>query len=120
MGAQGPAVRDRGARRHPGCRARSSSASGDIEALYEELAESYGVADRVEFVGATDDVASWYRRGRRFLLPTAYETFSLVTYEAAACGLPLLVTKVNGVEDLLRDGENGWFIERDAADIADA
>jgi glycosyltransferase involved in cell wall biosynthesis len=53
------------------------------------------------------------------LLPTAYETFSLVTFEAAASGLPLLVTKVNGVEDLIREGANGWFIERNPQSIRD-
>ena len=84
---------------------------------YREFAEGLGVNERVSFVGATADVASWYRRADVFLLPTAYETFSLVTYEAAASGLPLLVTRVNGVEDLLRDGANGWFIDRDATSI---
>jgi glycosyltransferase involved in cell wall biosynthesis len=33
-----------------------------------------------------------------FVLPTGYETLSLVTYEAAACGLSLLVNRVSGVE----------------------
>ncbi|HXR31576.1 MAG TPA: glycosyltransferase family 4 protein [Solirubrobacterales bacterium] len=89
---------------------------GDRDA-HQRLAERLGVADRVTFAGPTDDVLAWYRRADAFLLPTAYETFSLVTYEAAACGLPLLVTRVNGVEDLLQDGRNGWFVERDAAPI---
>ena len=87
------------------------------EGAYRELAGSLGVEDRVTFAGATTEVASWFRRADVFLLPTAYETFSLVTYEAAASGLPLLVTKVNGVEDLLRDGANGWFVERDPKDV---
>jgi glycosyltransferase involved in cell wall biosynthesis len=89
---------------------------GDLDA-YGKFASQAGVADRVEFVGTTSDVAGWFRLADAFVLPTAYETFSLVSYEAAASGLPLLVTRVNGVEDLLRDGENGWFIERDAADV---
>lgn len=91
--------------------------SGDEEGS-RRIAEEAGVAGRVEFAGSTADVASWFRRADVFVLPTAYETFSLVTYEAAASGLPLLVTRVNGVEDLLRDGGNGWFIERDAADVS--
>jgi glycosyltransferase involved in cell wall biosynthesis len=41
-----------------------------------------------------------------------------VSYEAAAIGLPLLTTDVNGVNDLLVDGENGWFITPEPADIA--
>lgn len=90
--------------------------SGDAEA-YGRAAEAAGVLDRVEFAGASADVASWFRRADVFVLPTAYETFSLVTYEAAASGLPLLVTRVNGVEDLLRDGENGWFVERRPEDV---
>lgn len=91
---------------------------GDI-AGYRELAGSLGVAERVEFAGQSADTAPWYRRADVFLLPTAYETFSLVTYEAAASGLPLLVTPVSGVEDLLKDGQNGWFIDREPEAIAD-
>ena len=85
---------------------------GDVEA-YGKRARELGVESQVHFVGATADVSRWYRRADALLLPTAYETFSLVAYEAAASGLPLLVTKVNGVEDLLQDGLNGWFIDRD-------
>lgn len=83
------------------------------EHAYRELAEGLGVGNRVTFAGTTPDVAPLYRRAGAFVLPSAYETFSLVTYEAAASGLPLLVTKVNGVEDILRDDVNGWFIDRD-------
>jgi glycosyltransferase involved in cell wall biosynthesis len=91
---------------------------GDGDTMtYRELAEELSVGERVYFVGSTIDVASWYQRADVFLLPTAYETFSLVTYEAAASGLPLLVSKVNGVTDILRDGANGWFIDRDPEKI---
>jgi glycosyltransferase involved in cell wall biosynthesis len=72
----------------------------------------------VTFTGPTPDPRPFYAAADAFLLPTAYETFSLVTYEAAAAGLPLLVTRVSGVEDLLVDGRNGWFIEPDAERIA--
>jgi glycosyltransferase involved in cell wall biosynthesis len=53
-----------------------------------------------------------------FVLPSAYETFSLATYEAAACGLPLLATRVGGVRDLLEPGVNGYFVESDPHDVA--
>jgi glycosyltransferase involved in cell wall biosynthesis len=89
------------------------------QAGYLSLATKLGVADRVTFVGPSPDTSVWYRKAEVFLLPTAYEAAPLVTYEAAASGLPLLVTPVNGVEDLLKEGHNGWFIERDAEQIAD-
>jgi UDP-glucose:(heptosyl)LPS alpha-1,3-glucosyltransferase len=91
---------------------------GDVE-RFGELARGLGVEDRVRFAGVTADVGARYREADVLVLPTAYETFSLVTYEAAACGLPLLVTKVNGVEDLLEDGKHGWFLERRAEDVAE-
>jgi glycosyltransferase involved in cell wall biosynthesis len=72
----------------------------------------------VRFAGPLHDIAPVYRAADAFLLPTAYETFSLVTYEAAASGLPLLVPRVSGVEDLLEHDRNGWFVPREGAGIA--
>ncbi|HKZ14501.1 MAG TPA: glycosyltransferase family 4 protein [Solirubrobacterales bacterium] len=91
--------------------------AGDVEG-HRRLAGRHGVEERVHFRGTTADTAPAYRAADVFALPTAYESFSLVTYEAAASGLPLLATRVNGIEDLVRDGVNGWFVERSAADVA--
>ncbi len=41
-----------------------------------------------------------------------YEVFSLVSFEAAAAGLPLIVSSVYGVEEFLQDGINGFEIKR--------
>jgi glycosyltransferase involved in cell wall biosynthesis len=88
------------------------------EVRYRRLSRELGVERRTHFVGLTADTPSYYATGDAFLLPSAYETFSLVTYEAAAAGLPVLATRVSGVEDLVQDGLNGWFIEPRAQDIA--
>lgn len=63
---------------------------------------------RVLFVGAQPDVRQFFWAADGFVLPSAYETFSLVSFEAAAAGLPLLVSKLYGVEEILQDGENGF------------
>lgn len=85
---------------------------------YRAHARASGVDSRVVFVGTVSDPAPYYCASDAFVLPTSYETFSLVTYEAAATGVPLLVTPVNGVTDLLVDGVNGWFIDREPRGIA--
>jgi len=91
--------------------------SGDAE-RYRRLATEAGAGERVHFEGVTADPAPYYAGADGFLLPTAYETFSLVTFEAAAAGLPLLVSRVSGVEEILVEGRNGWFIDMDPDAIA--
>jgi UDP-glucose:(heptosyl)LPS alpha-1,3-glucosyltransferase len=81
-------------------------------------ARRHGVEGRVTFLGRRAAPADIYAAADAFCLPTLYETFCLVAHEAAAAGLPLLVSKVHGVDVLIEPGRNGWFIERDAADIA--
>ena len=53
-------------------------------------------------------------------MASSYETFSLVTFEAAASGLPVLATAVNGVRELIEDGQNGYLITREPESIARA
>jgi glycosyltransferase involved in cell wall biosynthesis len=90
--------------------------SGDT-AAYVAKVDAWGCADRVHFLGEVSDVSTYLAACDTFVLPTRYEAAPLVSYEAAASGLPLLMTRVNGVEDILRDGVNGWFIEPNADTI---
>jgi|SRR5271165_5209558 len=91
--------------------------SGD-EPSYQQLAERLGVGERVRWLGVVSDIQLIYELADAFVLPTAYETFSLVTFEAAASGLPILAAPVSGVRELIQDGRNGFLISRDPADIA--
>jgi UDP-glucose:(heptosyl)LPS alpha-1,3-glucosyltransferase len=85
---------------------------------YCGIARDADAEAQVVFVGHTSDTAPYYAAADAFVMPTAYEAFPLVTLEAAAAGLPLLVSRVSGVEELIVEGENGWFISREADDIA--
>jgi UDP-glucose:(heptosyl)LPS alpha-1,3-glucosyltransferase len=91
---------------------------GDSSAPFKRLAEQLNIADRVIFAGSRNDLPNIYPAADAFVLPTLYETFALVCIEAMASGLPVLACPVGGIEDYLRDGENGFHIEREPADIA--
>lgn len=93
-------------------------AGGGDRDRYEALAHDLGVAGRVRWLGVTGDVQLVYQLADAFVLPSAYETFSLVTFEAAACGLAVLAAPVSGVRELIDDGRNGFLIGRDPAPIA--
>lgn len=75
-------------------------------------------AGRLVFAGARSDMPALYSAADAFVLPTSYETFSLVCMEAMACSLPVFATAVGGIEDYLVDGENGFVIAQQADDIA--
>jgi UDP-glucose:(heptosyl)LPS alpha-1,3-glucosyltransferase len=92
--------------------------AGD-EQRYRALAAGLGVEQRVRFLGVTSDVALVYQAADAFVLPSSYETFSLVTFEAAASGLPVLAAPVSGVRELIDDGRNGYLIGRDPQQIAE-
>jgi glycosyltransferase involved in cell wall biosynthesis len=86
---------------------------------YCRTAELLGIESQVKFVGLQRDFRRLLWASDAFAFPSAYETFSLVSFEAAAAGLALLTSRLYGVEDLLLDGVNGFELPRDAEGIAE-
>jgi len=86
-------------------------------ALYERLAIDLGCADRVIFGEFRKDINLVLGASDIFLFPSWYEAFSLATLEAAACGLPIIATRINGTEDFIQPSVNGEFIEHDGEQI---
>jgi glycosyltransferase involved in cell wall biosynthesis len=87
---------------------------------FETLAGEVGVKERVIFGGFRRDMPTVLGASDIFFFPSRYEAFSLATIEAAACGLPIVVSRINGTEDFITPGENGVFIEHNADDAARA
>jgi glycosyltransferase involved in cell wall biosynthesis len=79
---------------------------------YALRAAELGIGGQVVFVGRQAQVRKFLWLADAFIFPSAYETFSLSTYEAAAAGLPLIVTHLHGVEDFARNSENALIIDR--------
>jgi glycosyltransferase involved in cell wall biosynthesis len=89
------------------------------EARYRELADAAGVGEAVRWLGVSRDTPLVYELADAFVLPTSYETFSLVTFEAAASGVAILATPVNGVRELIEDGHSGLLITAEPEVIAE-
>lgn len=90
------------------------------QARFATTARNLDVAAVVRFFGSRDDIEPFYQAAELFLLPSIYETFSLVCFEAAACGLPLVIPRISGAGELVGDDEAGIIVEREADSIAAA
>lgn len=77
------------------------------EARMKTLAARLGLAERVHFAGAQDDVRPWYGLADAFVLATVYDPLPNAALEALACGLPAVVTRQCGAAELVAPGASG-------------
>lgn len=77
----------------------------------EQLAHDIGIARSTFFVGYQPEVAGYYRLFDAFLLPSVNEGTPVSAIEALASGTPVVATRVGGVPDVVRDGEDGFLFE---------
>jgi glycosyltransferase involved in cell wall biosynthesis len=90
-----------------------------VAALQTQLAaQETGWREYTTFTGNVPDVERYFAASDAFLFPSYSEAFALVEVEAAACGLPLFLTRHHGSEMILDDGVNGRFLEFDSDQIA--
>lgn len=85
---------------------------------YGSLCLTLKVDQRFIFLGYSRDLKSYYGAADFFILPSVYEAWPLVVLEAAAAGLPIVGTPVNGIEEFVQEETTGFFIQRDPANIA--
>ena len=84
--------------------------SGELEAGLRRQIEGSGLAGRIILdsgLPGPDAVQCF----DALVMPSRYEAMSYVALEAAAAGLPLILTDVGGASTVLRNGENGILVE---------
>jgi teichuronic acid biosynthesis glycosyltransferase TuaC len=87
-----------------------------------QLAEQLGIASRVHMLGKKSraEVAEAMRQCTIFVLPSRYEGLGCVYLEAMACGKVAIGCRGQGIDEIIRHGENGWLIPVDGlAELVD-
>lgn len=83
---------------------------GPARSHIQDRVEALGLGGRVVLVGLVppDEMPVYYHLGDIFVFASKSETQGMVILEAMAAGLPVVTVRSSGIDDVVRDGENGY------------
>lgn len=85
----------------------------------QRIIDDMQLTDKVTYYGEVNDFANTLLPTYDLMvLPSKMEGLPMCLIEAQAYGIPILATNVGGIAEVLEDGVNGYFIERNGEDIA--
>jgi glycosyltransferase involved in cell wall biosynthesis len=85
---------------------------GAMRALLESEAQSYGVAERIQFLGRLpqDAVRRCLEHADAFVLNSTYEGLPHVVLEAMAAGVPVIARNAGGTSEVVEDNVTGLLV----------
>jgi len=95
---------------------------GGYRQTLQRLVASYGLGDRVQFIGKVGDDDKWalYRNAMFFVLPSYSENFGNAVAEAMAMGVAVIVTPQVGIAATVAAAEAGIVTSNDPASLGAA
>ena len=94
---------------------------GPERAQVEQRAHDLGIMRDTLFLGYQEDVAPFYAAFDAMILPSGNEGTPVSAIESLAAGRPVVATRVGGVPDVVRDGEDGFLVDLgDVGELAGA
>ena len=104
--------------KHPQSKLLLVGSGPEQENLHRQVQE-WGLEKAVIFTGEVSNVCKYLCAADIFVLPSYIESLPLSLLEAAACGLPAIVSKVGDMPRVVFHGENGFvFNGKDAILLA--
>jgi phosphatidylinositol alpha-1,6-mannosyltransferase len=103
--------------RLPGDVAYLLGGSGPMSPRIRESVERLGLQERVRVLGRVSEemLLTLFRGSDLFVMPNVpvpgdIEGFGVVMLEAGLCGLPIVAADLEGIRDVVREGENGVLL----------
>ena len=85
---------------------------GELRAQLEQQAAQLQLREHVTFAGLQRDVRPAVSMADVFVLPSTHvETFSNAALEAMAMGKPVILSRIGGAAEMIRDGVEGFTVE---------
>ncbi len=84
---------------------------GAVRKDLEKMAKEFEIKDKMIFTGLVDrtSIVDLYQASDIFVFASLTETQGLVAVEAMAAGDPVVAVKASGIEDIVKNGEDGFL-----------
>jgi len=94
---------------------------GRLKAELVRNVKDNGLEDRVFFENdiSDEELIDLYSSSI-FVMPSSYEGQGIVYVEAMSCGAPVIGCDNSAIPEMIEDGVNGFLIDRNSAELADA
>lgn len=79
---------------------------------YQKMVKSLGLEKNIKWLGqiSREKVRAEMHQADVFILPSHFESFSMVTAEALVCGLPVIATRCGGPESMINT-DSGFLVD---------
>jgi starch synthase len=89
----------------------------EVAALAGRVATERGNVVWIDHFIAREDLIHLHTHASVFVCPSIYEPFGLVILEAMACETPVVASRVGGIPEIVVEGETGYLVDFDPADL---
>ena len=89
---------------------------GPLKGSLAKQVDRLGLQSRVHLLGSISREMVWsllYDYAHALIVNSVYETFPNIVLEALTCGVPVISTRVGGINEIIQDGINGILIPLD-------
>lgn len=86
----------------------------------KELIEKESLNNVIDIIGPIDNVEDYLNKADIFILPSLTEGVPMTLIEAMSCALPIVVSNVGGIKDILTNNDNALLINPNINELSSA